>query len=49
MRRAEGKEKKIAEKHRELTCDDVEGKQPQAQQQLLQSNPSDKIQKNSRL
>jgi hypothetical protein len=31
------------------TCDDVEGKQPQAQQQLLQSNPSDKIQKNSRL
>jgi hypothetical protein len=45
MQREEQKEKKIAEKHRELTCNGVEGKRPQAQQQLLQSNPTDQIQK----
>ena len=32
--------KKIAQKHRELTSEVVVGKGPQAQQQLLQSNPA---------
>lgn len=31
------------------TCDGVEGKQPQAQQQLLQSNSSDQNPKSNRL